>query len=44
MLQSLLTDPRIQEEDYLFFDGDPCEGPQLGQIITSKINKASHQW
>ena len=31
MLQSLLTDPRILDEDYLFFNGDPFSPPP-GQL------------
>jgi len=41
MFQSLLTDPRIKDEDYLFFDDDPFASPpsnitHLGDINTGQ--------
>ena len=37
-LQSLLTDPRIQDDDYLFSDGDPFAAPPAQFLTISDIN------
>ena len=41
VLQRLLSNPRIEEDDYLFFDDDPTKGPpedllHVGDLITGK--------
>ena len=38
VFQSLLTDPRIQDEDYLFFDNDPFSPPPANINTISDIN------
>jgi hypothetical protein len=34
----LLTDPRIREDDYLFFDGDPRKGPPEDFVVLQDVN------
>jgi hypothetical protein len=34
----LLTDPRIAKDDYLFFDGDPCNGSPEEFIMLDDVN------
>ena len=46
-LQSLLTDPRIKDEDYLFFDDNPFQGPpenseHIGDFNTGDCFKATY--
>jgi len=36
--ESLLTDPRIKDEDYLFFDNDPFAPPPSHIPIISDVN------
>jgi hypothetical protein len=38
VLQRLLTDPRIQEDDYLFFDDDPRAGPPDNMVHVADLN------
>ena len=48
-IQSLLTDPQISDEDYLFCNKDPLSGPPdaeelaIGDINTGKAYKESYQ-
>jgi len=37
VLQRLLTDPRIEEDDYLFFDDDPRAGPPDNMVNVSDL-------
>ena len=38
-IQSLLTDPRIKDEDYLFFDNNPFAGPpEADPVVIKDIN------
>ena len=39
-LQSLLTDPRIQDDNYLFFDDDPLAPPPAEFKVVSELNTA----
>lgn len=47
MIQSLLTDPRIKDEDYLFFNDDPfCPPPEfieeIGDLNTGQSFRSTH--
>ena len=37
-IRSLLSDPRVKEEDYLFFNDDPMQGPPEEFLKVSDIN------
>lgn len=38
VLQSLLTDPRVEDDDYLFFDDDPLAPPPEKQTKVADLN------
>ena len=48
VIQALLTDPRITDDDYLFFDdsplGQPLETPEMvGDLNTGEAYRATHK-
>ena len=48
VITSLLTDPRIRDQDYLFFDNNPLEGPPanldyVSDINTGRAHKKTHR-
>ena len=47
-IQGLLTDPRIEDADYLFYDGDPLAAPQekhktISDLLTGNAFRPNHR-